>query len=187
MKIKTIFLDMDGVITDFVGGVCRALGKAYPYPDETRDYTFWHTWPDISTKDVSAICNQEFWHNLEWMSDGRDTLRSIMDTLGLEKIYLFTQPMPNLESSTGKMMWINDNLPIYLSRTIIITLDVPKSFLARPDALLIDDKDENIEEFRAVKGNGILVPRPWNKLCKYSDVSSQIVRKELEQYEAIGC
>ena len=182
-KIKTVFLDMDGVLTDFVGGVCRAFGKTNPYPNETRDYTFWHAWPDISTKDVSAICNQEFWHSLEWVDDGRDTMRAIMDTLGLEKVYLLTLPMPNLESASGKMMWINNNLPIYLSRTIITTADVPKAFLARPDALLIDDKDENVEGFKVAKGNAILVPRPWNKLYKYSDVSSQMVRKELEQYD----
>jgi len=181
--IKTIFLDMDGVITDFVGGVCRALDRPNPYPEETRDYTFWNAWPDIATKDVDAICYQVFWHNLEWVDDGRDTLRAIKATLGLEKVYLLTMPMPNLESASGKMMWINDNLPIYLSRTIITTREVPKAFLARPDALLIDDKDENVEEFRTAGGNAILVPRPWNKAFKDSDVASQIVRKKLEQFK----
>ena len=182
IKIKTVFLDMDGVITDFVGGVCRAFDKPNPYPDETRDYTFWHAWPDVSTKDVDAICIQEFWHNLEWICDGRETLRAIMGTIGLEKVYFLTVPMANVESSTGKMMWIRDNLPIYLKRTIIITLEVPKYFFARPDALLIDDKDENVEEFVSAGGNGILIPRHWNKLYKNENIASQVVKKELEQY-----
>ena len=180
-KIKTVFLDMDGVITDFAKGVCKALGKVNPYPDETRDYTFWHAWPDISTKDVNAICNQEFWHNLEWTDDGRDTLRAIMDTLGLEKVYFLTIPMPNLESASGKMMWINDNLPVYLGRIIITTREVPKSLLARPDALLIDDKDENVDEFIAAGGQGILVPRPWNRAYKQADNSANVVREQLEE------
>lgn len=178
--IKTIFLDMDGVLADFVGGVCRAFDRNNPYPEETRDYSFWHAWPGIDFKHVNAICNQAFWHKLDWMYDGRDTLRAIVETVGLEKVYLSTMPMPNLETPTGKMMWIHDNLPIYLDRTIISTRNVPKSFLAKPGALLIDDKDENIVEFIAAGGQGILVPRPWNREFKNSDISSKVVREHLE-------
>ena len=39
-----------------------------------------------------------------------------------------------------------------------------KHFCARPDALLIDDGDHNVEAFRANGGQTILVPRPWNSL-----------------------
>lgn len=178
MKIETVFLDMDGVLTDFVGGVCRALGKTNPYPKETRDYTFWNAWPDISTKDVNAYCTFDFWQNLEWVYDGRDILKAIMDTLGLGGIYLLTKPMPNPESPTGKWLWIYDNLPVYLERTIIT--QAPKSLLARPGTLLIDDNDENIDEFIAAGGEGTLVPRPWNRLWKQADRSSQYVRECLE-------
>ena len=177
--INTIFLDMDGIITDFVGGVCRVLNKPNPYPELTRDYTFWNAWPEISTKDVDAVCNQDFWHHLEWIYDGRDTLRAIKDTLGLEKMYLVTYPMPNMESPTGKWLWVRDNLPSYLKRTIIT--QASKSFLARPDALLIDDKNENIEEFVAAGGQGLLVPRHWNRGYKQVDNTANVVRKYLEK------
>lgn len=177
--INTIFLDMDGVITDFVGGVCKAFSKANPYPEETRDYSFWNAWPDISFKDVDAICNQEFWHNLKWVDDGRDILQAIMDTLGLEKVYLVTRPMNNIESPTGKWLWIRDNLPIWLHRTIIT--QAPKTLLVRPDVLIIEDKDENVDEFIAAGGQGILVPRPWNRAYKQADVSANVVREQLEK------
>lgn len=177
--INTILLDMDGVITDFVGGVCKAFNKANPYPEETRDYSFWHAWPDISFDDVNAICNQEFWHNLEWMYDGRETLRAIMGTLGLESVYLATYPMPNIESPTGKWLWVQDNLPVYLKRTIIT--QAPKTLLVQPDALIIDDKDENVEEFVVAGGQGILVPRHWNRAHKQADNSANVVREQLEK------
>lgn len=173
---------MDGVITDFVGGICKAFGKINPYPQETRDYSFWNAWPDTSFKDVNAVCSQEFWRNLKWTHDGRDILRAIMDTLGLEKVYLLSLPMPNLESASGKMMWLNDNFPVYLNRVILTSREVPKSFMARPDALLIDDKDKNIEDFISVGGQGILVPRPWNHAYKQADVSANIVRNHLEKF-----
>lgn len=171
--INTIFLDMDGVIVDFNKAVCDRF--ELPYPPQV-----YHFFPKIRTQ-VDKFCTEGFWRNLEWMYDGRDILMAIKDTLGLEKVYFLTGMMPNVESGTGKLMWIRDNLPIYRKRIILHALKVPKHFLARPDALLIDDKDENIDEFRAAGGNGILVPRPWNKAYKDSDVSSQIVKETLEK------
>ena len=188
VKIKIVFLDMDGVITDFVRRVCEAFGKPNPYPDLTRGYSFWHAWPDVDFEQVNAICNQEFWHYQEWTSDGREILRAIygtLKTIGLKDVYFVTYPMPNPEACTGKWLWVRDNLPMYLKRLIIT--QAPKSLLARPNTLLIDDRDENVEMFREAGGSAILVPRPWNKLYCYSNVSSQIVRKELEKYEAVGC
>ena len=189
-KIKTVFLDMDGVLTNFLGGLHEALGVPYSYENYPYEKGKWDMLTDINTgfEDIPATfeqcndcCITSFWQNLEWMHDGRDILEAIMNTLGLEKVFFLTTPMPNIESPTGKWMWVRDNLPIYLKRTIIT--QAPKSLLARPDTLLIDDKDENVEGFQKAGGNAILVPRPWNKLHKYSDVASQIVRKELEQYE----
>lgn len=171
--IKTIFLDMDGVITDFNKAVCDEFNLPYP----PRIY---HFFPEIRPE-VDDFCTIEFWQNLEWMHDGRDVLRAIMGTLGLEKIYFLSGMMPNVESGTGKMMWIRDNLPLYSNRVIFHGLKVPKSFLARPDTLLIDDKDENVEEFVAAGGQGILVPRPWNKEHKNADRSSQYVKECLEE------
>lgn len=170
--INTVFLDMDGVITNFNKAVC----EEFDLPCPPKVYHFFRK----IRKEVNDFCTAEFWANLEWMDDGRDTLRAIMDTLGLDKIYFLTKMMPNIEAASGKMMWIRDNLPIYLDRVILMSLGVSKSSLARPDALLIEDCDKHAEDFREAGGEAILVPRPYNKLRKYSDVSSQIVRKELE-------
>ena len=176
---------MDGVISSFRRGVANALNEPYDYISMSDKWKFWEDWPDVSFEMVNAVCTFDFWQYLPWMHDGREILQAIMDTVGLEAMYLLTTPMPNIESPTGKWLWVSDNLPIYLKRTIITP--APKSLSARPDALLIDDKDENVEEFVSAGGNAILVPRPYNKLRKYSDVTSQIVRKELEKYEAIRC
>lgn len=170
--INTIFLDMDGVITDFNKSVCKQFDL--PYPPQV-----YHFFPEIRER-VSEFCDTSFWHNLEWMHDGREILRAIMDTLGLEKVYLCTKIMPNIESASGKMMWIQDNLPVYLDRVIIMSLGVPKYFLARPDTLLIDDRDKYVEEFTAAGGQGILVPRPWNKAYEQSEFAASTVRQHLE-------
>ena len=44
----------------------------------------------------------------------------------------------------------------------------PKWICARPDQLLIDDNDGNVESFRERGGQAILFPQPWNlnhRLC----------------------
>ena len=75
--------------------------------------------------------------------------------------------MPNPGSCTGKALWVQSHLPEYSKRFIIST--APKSLLAKPDTLLIDDKDENVEEFVKAGGYGILVNRPWNKGYERAD------------------
>lgn len=178
-KIKIVFLDVDGILTSFRKGIADALGKSYDYAGMSDKWIFWDDWPDVSFEMVNDVCTFDFWQYLPWMHDGHDILRAITDKFHWEQIYLLTAPMPNIESPTGKWLWVSDNLPIYLKRTIIT--QVPKSLFAQPDILLIDDKDENVEEFTAAGGNAILVPRPYNKLRKYSDVSSNYVRSHLEE------
>ena len=159
--IKTVYLDLDGVITDFVKGVCMTFHRPNPYPTLTQDYTFWNAWPEISTKTVNDVCDMGFWHTLNWTSDGCDILRTILNHFKPEQIYLLTTPMPNPGSYTGKALWVQSHLPEYSKRLIVTS--APKSLFAKPDTLLIDDKDGNVEEFAEAEGYGILVNRLWNK------------------------
>ena len=87
--------------------------------------------------------------------------------------------MPHIESPTGKWAWIRDNLPIYLKRTIIT--QAPKHLLARPDTLLIDDKDENVDGFREAGGKALLIPRPWNRAHLQADRTVEVVKEFLER------
>ncbi|HDZ15076.1 hypothetical protein LCGC14_0598000 [marine sediment metagenome] len=159
--IETVFLDMDGVITNFNKAVCEKFNL--PYPPQT-----YHFFPEIRSQ-VNDFCDGSFWQKLEWMDDGRDILRAIIDVFGPEKIYLLTKMMPNAKTASGKMIWVQNNLPFYSDQVILMTLGVPKSLLARPDTLLIEDCDKYVEEFYKAGGYGILVNRPWNKGYERAD------------------
>lgn len=184
--IKTVYLDIDGVMVDFLGGLHKALGVPY----DVRNYPYekgkWNMLTDIKGFDdipatfeqCNDCCDIHFWHRLEWMFDGRDILRVILDKYHINQIYLLTTPMPNVCSSTGKTLWIRDNLPVYSKRTIIT--QASKSLLARPDTLLIDDKDENIDEFIEAGGRGLLVPRSWNRAHFCADRTVEVVKTFLE-------
>jgi len=182
--IKIVFLDMDGVLSNFHKGVHKVFGKPYIYNSlALRRYDFWENWnPPITRDMVDSICTTSFWRNLEWMHDGFDILQIIRSKFIAEQVYLLTVPMPNVESPTGKWLWVRDKMPaIYLKQTIIT--QAPKHLLARPDTLLIDDKDQNIDEFIKAGGQGCLVPRPWNRAHLHADRTVEVVKNFLEDLE----
>jgi len=190
--IKTVFLDMDDVLVDFMGGLHKALDIPYNYfnyPYKKGEWDIlgyqikWQHYPDclVTFEKCNQCCTTSFWQNLKWMHDGHDILRVVLDKFHPEQIYLLTTPMPNLESASGKMMWVNDNLPVYLKHTIIT--QAPKFLLARPDTLLIDDKNQNVDEFYAAGGRGCLVPRFWNRAHFCADRTVEVVKNFLENLE----
>ncbi len=165
--IKTVFLDMDGVLVNFRKGVHDAFNKPYDYSTLSKKWTFWNDWPEVTLEMVNSACNLLFWTNLEWTEGGRDILRTIWQIFDSKDIYLLTDPVIGHETETGKMAWVNAWLPEYVKRTIIT--QAPKHLVAKPNTLLIDDKDENVEEFVKAGGYGILVNRPWNKGYERAD------------------
>jgi len=177
--INTVFLDMDGVICNFRKGVHDRFDKFYDYATLSKKWTFWDDWPDVTLEMVNNVCNAFFWANLEWTEDGRDILTAIWQIFNSKDIYLLTDPVIGHETETGKMIWIDGWLPEYLKRTIIT--QAPKHLLARPDTLLIDDKNENVDGFREADGKALLVPRPWNRAHLQADRTVEVVKEFLER------
>lgn len=172
--IKTVMLDLDGVITNFNKAVCGKFDL--PYPPQV-----YHFFSKIR-KEVNEFCNMSFWQNLEWMDDGRDILRAVTKVFEPEQIYFLTKMMPNVETASGKMTWIQNNLSLYSDQIILMTLGVPKSLLARPDTLLIEDCDKSVDGFREAGGKGILINRPWNAGHERADRTVGDLIYELEKY-----
>jgi 5'(3')-deoxyribonucleotidase len=162
----TIFLDLDGVFVDFIGGIHAVFGRPFDlfrYPYTLDKWNFFEE-AAFTFKDAAARCNEEFWVGLSWMYDGQTLMAKIAERTEPTDIMLLSSPMPHLGSFAGKIRWVQTNMPT-LSKRCIIT-ETSKGVFARPDAVLIDDRDLNIEEWEAAGGTGILVPRPWNKLHK---------------------
>ena len=192
--IKTVFLDVDGVMVDFIGGLHRAMDAPYsydPYPykkglwnmlDAIRPFDFTPIVP--SFEECDACCTQEFWANLKWMHDGCDILRLTTNIFNPDDIFLLTTPMPNVGSASGKVEWIRKNLPAYKDKIFITTAS--KSTVASPDTLLIDDRDKNVEDFRAAGGHAILIARPWNKLHMIADQTVDSFKHSIDILRSTG-
>lgn len=172
-----VFLDMDGVLTNFFKGVCLKFEKEYDY-HSLREYNFWNPW-NITREQVDAVCNSNFWANLEPMHDAFEIFDAVSNKFPDKDIYFLTAPMPNIGSWSGKVQWIRWHFNTFEKRLIIT--QAPKSLFAKSDTLLIDDNDENVAEFVAAGGQAILVPRPWNELHGWADISLQIVKQSLDE------
>ena len=165
-RIK-IFVDLDGVLVNFVGGLHRALGLGHDpelYPYKRGNYNMF---PDVVTATkgrhtmdslLNACRAVAFWENLDWDPRGNRILEILCKHT--DDIYLASYPMDYYGSWVGKLKWINKYLPTYNSRVILLT--APKHFLAKPNTILIDDCDKNVEEFAAAGGMSYLTPQPWN-------------------------
>ena len=171
-----VFLDMDGVLVDFRRGVGEVFGRN----DLSNSWAFWENWEGVTTKEISDICDKHFWWSLNWTPEGMGIYQTTIRKFLVKDIYLLTAPMPNLDSYTGKALWVNKHMPIYKNRLIVTP--APKFLLAGPNTLLIDDKDENVEEFRAAGGQAILVPRLWNKMHENADQTLNVVKTALEDF-----
>jgi len=186
--IKTVFLDMDDVLADFMRGLHEALNIPYDYFNYPYKKGEWNILgyqiklqgSIITFDQCNDCCDTLFWQNLEWMHDGYDILTAVEYKYAPAQIYLLTTPMPNVDSPTGKWLWVRDNMSMYYKRTIIT--QAPKHLLARPDTLLIDDKDENVDGFREAGGKALLIPRPWNRAHLQADRTVEVVKEFLERY-----
>lgn len=175
------FLDLDGVLIDFTGGAHKFHGFPYSMKDYPYELGVWENCPPpnssmSNTKFWDAL-DEDFWANLEWMEDGRDLLSMMEIVFGQENICILTSTTLSHVCSSGKVRWIQQNLPEYERQFL---LGPPKSFCAHDKAVLVDDRDKNIIDFMNCGGYGVLVPRAWNSKHPYRDHSISSVMQDLE-------
>jgi 5'(3')-deoxyribonucleotidase len=132
-----VYLDMDGVICDFIGDVRKVHPDMEDWaPDEKL-------WP--------AVCSiPNFWENMSWMPDGKE----LWEYLKKFEVIILSAPTRNdLRSPSGKLKWIHDNLGF--DTNFIFTRTGKKKLLARPDSILIDDLKGTIKNWNEAGGIGI--------------------------------
>ena len=157
-----IYLDMDGVLTDFVGGVFNLFGKQYVEEDyPLGKWKFFEDWGITESEFWQRVhqCGPHFWETLDPFPGAKD-LVSFGFYRGLiprGQMSILTSPSRSPHCYSGKVQWLINhgiNLPV--------TITTNKEQLAQPGRLLIDDKIENCERFRAAGGDAIVFPQPWN-------------------------
>jgi cytidyltransferase-like protein len=135
-----IYCDLDGVIVDFEEGYERLTGKSIKGNHVKGDSDFWQPITDAGAN---------FWINLDWMSDGEKLWKYIKKYTPT----ILSAPSREKSSRVGKEIWVRTNIP---GTELILKYASEKQELAEPNAILIDDREDNIKQWKAAGGIGIL-------------------------------
>lgn len=158
--MTTVYIDMDDVLADFVGAVCRLHNRDRMETEEARKESgIWdlgRIWGMSAAEVWAPIKEQgeEFWVGLDvlpWATPFLTWLREfVVDTPGC-KMYVLSSPGRDLHNYTGKLRWLRERLYFDYSQCLLTS---HKHLLAKPGAILIDDKWENVRNFQNNGGFG---------------------------------
>lgn len=149
-----VFLDMDGVIVDFIGGV----EKWYQVDLSKRtSFDFDYAAMDMTGNEFWKGLTDEFWEGLDFLPWGLELL------LALEEFTPIILSSPARDNAGGKQQWLKKKLSGYHSNDRYL-LGAPKWAVAGPGKVLIDDYDKHVAEWFQHGGDAVLFPRRWNNL-----------------------
>jgi len=161
-----IFLDIDGVVCDFIrpAFAFHGCGEHFVYPDVGWDCVkacnilrARRRMPELSGNEFWNAFDYDFWANLPLFPRACEFVKF----LGAHSdLYFATSVTLNPMYTAGRVAWIQKHFPTMNRRFFI---GAKKALFAQPGSILIDDCDANCEAFEAHGGKAILMPRPWNK------------------------
>lgn len=180
VEIKHIFLDMDGVMADFVGGVIDLLKLDHfkALNEWPRGEYSMETALGITTDRLWNLINRngsEWWAHLDPFEWNKHLLSMVIECRAAPSI--LTSPGDCAYAYTGKRLWAEKHLsgfPLHLTSQ--------KHLLAKPSSLLIDDSDRNCEQFREDGGHAIVFPQPWNSQHGETFRRMAYIREQLQEF-----
>lgn len=156
--ITDILLDMDGVLVDFHSAALQVH----------RMKRLADNWPpgEWDMAEVMGLSDDEFWEPLDHYFFWRRIVRPFPGAsffykglCDMARVTVCTVPTRNPECMAAKFEVLRREFD-YDVRLITCP---DKYLMARSTTLLVDDRDKNVDEFRAAGGHAFLFPRPWNR------------------------
>jgi hypothetical protein len=148
----TIYCDLDGVLVDFDKGYKELTGKL---PKEAGDGP--EFWEPIHKAGAA------FWIKLKWMSDGKE----LWNYIEQYKPTLLSAPSQEESSKIGKRVWRKNTLP---DTKMILTPARFKQKYSGENNILIDDREDNIQQWKDKGGIGILHTSTENTIKQLKDL-----------------
>jgi hypothetical protein len=140
-QVFQIYCDLDGVLADFNKRFEYFAGMS-PSEYETAFGTkkFWEL--------IDEKIGVKFWTGIPWMPDGKILWKFLQP----HNPILLSAPSKNETSKIGKRIWVKKNMP---GTKLILASRGNKQNYAYKSHILIDDRLDTIEEWRAKGGIGI--------------------------------
>jgi hypothetical protein len=141
-----IFLDMDGVLADFIKGVHDTTGEDFTSPDLNKGAK------GKIKADIEA--KSDFWHTLDWQPGGQELYRYVKSS---QPYILSAYANWDKNCKAGKNFWIKKNLMIPKQRINLVKREEKKDYAVIDGVanILIDDYIKNIKEWESAGGIGI--------------------------------
>lgn len=181
MQYETVFLDMDGVLANFIEAAHEVHGRKYVHEEYPRGcWEIADHW-GISVDDFWAGIDRkfDFWEELKpypWCQE----LIKLARSAG-KQVKLLTSPSKSPLCYYGKRAWCSVNVP----HDIELIICKSKSLLASPTRLLIDDGDHNVMPWVNAGGRAVLFPQPWNGNWEWRADPMGYTRRVLSAHVAV--
>jgi 5'(3')-deoxyribonucleotidase len=164
MKRTQIFLDQDGVISDFLSSAIKELNKAYDrnvtLEQYAKEFGQWGTYDyyGITVAEFWAPINDKlnFWMDLEPMPWAKKLFLALS---AIGDVTVVTAPSQDPDCARQKLQWLNLHLGIKPEQVFL----GHRKYLMAGNGILIDDYHKNVDTFREAGGQAILIPSTWNK------------------------
>ncbi len=144
-----VFLDMDGVLTDFTGA-CERLSEHMMLWYTADKERFW--------RHITAA-GAGFWSDMPWMAGGKE-LHCFLKSSGLHPTILSALPYPDrkkamVNARKGKIEWLKKELGTQYANNAILCFRPEKALQSGTSRVLIDDNPDNIREWEEAGGTAI--------------------------------
>lgn len=170
------YVDLDEVLVDYTTQALYAHGRTLePLPmlynlGLEDDAAYWQPIERMG---------EEFWLDIQPFDWADDVLHLVKQCV--DEWYILTKPGNFLASYTGKLKWLWNYFGEDFQRCTVTRK--PKCRMANPNALLIDDHEDNVRQFVECGGNAILFPSRYNRLYKIWDDPVPYLKDQLEPYQ----
>lgn len=178
--MKTILLDCDGVLADFIGSAAMACGRAR---EEGHEIDRWNGFEDWGLNEVGFWSKIDaegelFWSNmrlLPWAAEVYDICCRAAD-----QVVIVTSPPRAAHAWSGRVQFIQRHFGGLGFRDFSLTPSGLKHLLAAPGRLLLDDSETNVSQFKAAGGEALIFPQNWN--CGRGMIDSRLdfVRRNIQ-------
>lgn len=185
---STIYLDMDGVCTDFASAGIRANGR-----DPAQVFATWNQSfrGEFLPYKVTGLDRESYWeaiaqqgetfwinlHEYEWYP------KLLSSLLEMGEVVFLTSGTYAPSSLSGKLTWLQHR---FCNDFQGYVFTAKKYLLANPWSILIDDYEVNVTEFRQYGGKAVLFPQIWNSNCTVTnkiEFTLETVRQSIDEMQ----
>jgi 5'(3')-deoxyribonucleotidase len=152
--------DVDGVLADFIGGLCKGSGGLYRHitPEKVTSYDFEDCLPFAVVEDWRhQMLMDGFALSLPVYPQAREQVQTYLDS-GYDVVYVTKPYRPSRTWAYDRLEWLDKYMP---KAPVVMT---GHKHLIKGD-ILVEDHPGNLAEWldHHPTGMGVLVDRPWNQ------------------------